>query len=288
MRRTHASRRGRAAAALAAAGLASALLGASAALAPCAATAQAADEADVRARLRYEAGTNLYRAGDFAGAAREYQAAYDLSGRPNLLYNLYVAWRDAGELRKAADALERYLDAVPDAEDRVNLEARLAAMQQQIAALDAAEAARQAEVQTEPAPEDGGEATREAEPADDDEGGGGGPGVVPWVVGGVGVAAIVAGAITGGMSLGLESDLEGACPGNVCPADRADDVDRLSTLATTTDVLLIGGAALVATGVVLYFVLPRGGDEGGDAVALRPTGGCGPHGCLVGVRGRFR
>lgn len=287
LRRTHASRRGRATAALAAAGLASALLGASAALAPGAASAQADDEADVRARLRYEAGTNLYRAGDFAGAAREYEAAYELSGRPNLLYNLYVAWRDAGELRKAADALERYLDAVPDAEDRVNLEARLAAMQQQIAALDAAEAARRAEAPTEPAPEDGSEETREAEPAGDDEGGGG-PGVVPWVVGGVGVAAIVAGAITGGMALGLESDLEGACPGNVCPADRADDVDRLSTLATTTDVLLIGGAALVATGVVLYFVLPRDGDEGGEAVALRPTGGCGPHGCLVGVRGSFR
>jgi hypothetical protein len=78
---------------------------------------------------------------------------------------------------------------------------------------------------------------------------------VGFVVGGVGVAALIGGAITGVMAGSAFSDLETACPGRQCTnaADlaRRDDVDSLSGI---TNILLIGGGVLAATGVVLAIV----------------------------------
>jgi len=78
---------------------------------------------------------------------------------------------------------------------------------------------------------------------------------VGFVVGGVGVAALIGGAITGVMAGSEFSDLEAACPNRQCTnaADlaRRDDVDTLSGI---TNALLIGGGVLAATGVVLAII----------------------------------
>lgn len=78
---------------------------------------------------------------------------------------------------------------------------------------------------------------------------------VGFVVGGVGVAALIGGAITGVMAGSAFSDLEAACPNRQCTnaADlaRRDDVD---TLSGVTNALLIGGGVLAATGVVLAII----------------------------------
>ena len=66
------------------------------------------------ARMRYQAGLAKYDAGLFAEAAEEFEAAYQASPRPELLYNIYLARRDAGQTERAIDALRRYLPHVDD------------------------------------------------------------------------------------------------------------------------------------------------------------------------------
>ena len=81
--------------------------------------------------------------------------------------------------------------------------------------------------------------------------------------GGVGVAALVTGAVTGIVALGAKSDLESACtPYPRCPADRRGDLtdidDRARTFGTISTVTVGAGALLVIAGTVLYLVSPSG------------------------------
>src|SRR4051794_4468626 len=61
--------------------------------------------ADEQARTHFRLGNVHYEAGEFVEAAAEFQAAYELSHRPQLLYNIFVAHRDAGNLPQAISAL---------------------------------------------------------------------------------------------------------------------------------------------------------------------------------------
>ncbi|HEX5658844.1 MAG TPA: hypothetical protein VFX59_16710, partial [Polyangiales bacterium] len=87
---------------------------------------------DWEARERFELGRTFLEAGRFQQAAEEFEQAYELSGREQLLYNVYIANRDAGNLEHAVDALRSYLEKVPDAPDQINLRARLASMEAQL------------------------------------------------------------------------------------------------------------------------------------------------------------
>ena len=53
---------------------------------------------DDEGRVHFRLGTAYYESGRFRQAAAEYQQAYDLSRRPALLYNIFLAWRDAGDV----------------------------------------------------------------------------------------------------------------------------------------------------------------------------------------------
>jgi hypothetical protein len=85
---------------------------------------------------------------------------------------------------------------------------------------------------------------------------------VGFVTAGVGGAALIGGVITGIMAKGKSSDATKQCADKVCPTAAAKDFDSASSLATVTDVLLIGGAVLAAAGVTLVIV---GGHSGAPA-----------------------
>jgi tetratricopeptide (TPR) repeat protein len=55
-------------------------------------------------------------------AAIEFQAAYDITKDPVLLYNVGEAWQKAGEGKRAADAYRAYLKERPGAQDRADVE----------------------------------------------------------------------------------------------------------------------------------------------------------------------
>jgi hypothetical protein len=91
-----------------------------------------------------------------------------------------------------------------------------------------------------------------------------------WVGVGVGAAALVGGAITGGLALKTDKTIQSGCPGGVCPQSQYDNLDRRDTLAITTNVLLVAGAAIAATGAVLLIVFRDKERADDPAVAIVP------------------
>jgi tetratricopeptide (TPR) repeat protein len=235
---------------------------------------------DERARAHFRAGASLYEAGRFELAAAEFQEAYNLSKRSELLYNVYVAWRDASRLPEAIAALRRYLAETPNAPDRINLEARLQSMEaaaaQQKAAADA-EAARAAEAQKAPSPTP----SRPPPPARKEESS---APIGPWVLIGVGGAAVIAGAITGIFALRKTNDIEEACPKDMCPSDFDLSGERASArrLVMATDILLFGGAVVAAGGLGWLLFAPSKREDKPTASAI-----CGPTGCFAHFRTSF-
>jgi tetratricopeptide (TPR) repeat protein len=80
---------------------------------------------DEEARARFEAGRLAYASSRYADALSEFEHAYELSGRPELLYNMGQCF---DRLRRDADAIEtfeRYLRELPAASNRIEVETRL-------------------------------------------------------------------------------------------------------------------------------------------------------------------
>jgi len=235
---------------------------------------------DEQARAHFDVGRSLYDAGRFTESAEEWEKAYALSNRAELLYNIYVAYRDANDTAKAADALERYLasDVVPESQ-RLNLQARLEALreaQQNEAAAEPVDTPPAATTEVTPAPEP--EPT--PAPAVERE-----PSLLPYVLVGVGGALVVGGIATGIVASGKVSDIEDACPNDVCPASYPLDDERADArlFVTMTDVLVIGGVVTAGVGAALWLLAA---DESPDD-APRAALGCGPGGCMATVSGRL-
>ena len=77
-----------------------------------------------------------------------------------------------------------------------------------------------------------------------------------FVAGGVGLASIVVGAVTGGLVFAKKSTVSDNCIDTVCNAQGKDAVDQASTLALVSDITFGVGLAGVAAGVVLYLLAP--------------------------------
>ena len=104
------------------------------------------------------------------------------------------------------------------------------------------------------------------------EGGGSGLKTVGFVALGVGGAALIGGVVTGLMAKGKETDATDQCTdNNACPTAAESDFDSAASLATVTNVLLIGGGVLAATGVGLVVFGGSGGGEQAPAAARAPT-----------------
>jgi tetratricopeptide (TPR) repeat protein len=133
---------------------------------------------DAEARLLYENGERLYDEGRYEEAITAFRAAYDLSHRPALLYNVANAYERLGRLQDAIDALNGYrIYAPPDQQDV--LLARVQALERR---LDEERAAAPAPAPTPPPPPP--PPTRRS-PA-------------PWVLAGVGAAVGLGGTAVAG------------------------------------------------------------------------------------------
>jgi hypothetical protein len=110
-----------------------------------------------------------------------------------------------------------------------------------------------------------------------------------FVVGGVGVAGIVVGAVTGGLVFSKKGDVDDGCDDNrVCTPEgkkAADDAKTLGLISTVT--FAVGGAALAA-GVLLFVLAPD--DAPDEHAALRLHIGSlpgDPRSGTLGVRGAW-
>lgn len=268
------------------------------------ATTTDTDMSDVQARAHFRLGAEAYEQGRFADAAEEFEIAYGMSGRGQLLYNVYLAYRDAQDTPNAARALRGYLAAVADAPDREHLQARLAALEATVTADQEAEAARTAQEAEQHRQLE--EAERRALEAEMRAQQGGGVTTSrpwwPWLVAGGGV---VLAAIGGGLAALAGSDadaLRHSCVtqstttgleqplvlGTMCSPSVDLDGRRsaVMTEAAVADALWIGGSLIAITGLVLAFVLPDDVSGSGDT-APAVTAGCGPTGCNASLRVTF-
>ncbi len=204
-------------------------------------------QTEARARDAFQRGRIHYDNGDFARAALAFEEAYSLSNRHALLYNLYLAYRDANQQENAARALSNYLDLVDAIENRPQLEARLKALEEGLAKLQEEEAEKakqdQAAPSTQASPSHQVDLTKPARWW-----------IMPVAVMGTGAALMAASVATGVMALSKQQQLDDECVGGVCDPSLRGTADSGKTLAIVTDVLLFGGAATAATGAVLLFL----------------------------------
>ncbi len=220
------------------------------------------------AQEHFDLGKGLFRVGRYNEAAGEFETAYQLSERAPLLYNIYIAARNAGDRSKAANALKRYLARAPNIADRHTLELQLLALEEVLK--DDVAARRSAQTSNR---------TPAADAAPFSE-----PPLLAYAITGLGAAMLIGGTVTALMAAGHRSNMDEHCPDKVCLPGYERDIDRLQTLSTLTDVLLIGGAGALALGIGLWLLLD---DEASDAPVITATAGCSNVGCMTQAKVRF-
>jgi hypothetical protein len=117
--------------------------------------------------------------------------------------------------------------------------------------------------------------------------------VLPWIVTGIGGAALATGGIVGAITLGKVYTIANNCPNNQCPSTYAlrPAQENVRRLVPITDAFLVGGGVVAATG--LWLLLMAGGGDAPHppaaerAAAAQPVVACSPLGCLAAVSGRF-
>lgn len=87
---------------------------------------------DAEARNLFEAGRLAMNDGRFEDALGYFERAYELSGRPELLYNVAAMAERLGDDVRTVEALEDYLEGVPDAQDRRAVERRIELLRQRV------------------------------------------------------------------------------------------------------------------------------------------------------------
>jgi tetratricopeptide (TPR) repeat protein len=89
----------------------------------------AAGASDEVARGLFQAGKAAYEAGNYSDALSFFQQAHARSGRPELLFNIGQAADRLRRDEQAIEALRAYLTQLPDAPNRVEVQARIRALE---------------------------------------------------------------------------------------------------------------------------------------------------------------
>ena len=215
------------------------------------------------AQKRFEQAEALYKQRDYLAAAAEYQAAFDLSGLPGLLYNVAQSYRLGGEKEKSVAAYRLFLERAPDHSLAPLARGHLEALERELAAARPPEEPPTSPTAADPAGPDLVSTAPEPAPAP-----GRGLRIAGLVSGGVGLVALGA-ALHYGIEAKKASDAisenrEGWTDGLL---DRYDEGES----AETRMFILTGvGAAALATGGVLYYLGWRAGRA--EVVPITPAG----------------
>ncbi|MGK0358944.1 MAG: tetratricopeptide (TPR) repeat protein [Bradymonadia bacterium] len=96
-----------------------------------AATLPAVAQADARtsAQGEYAKGTAAFQARDYPRALARFEKAFKLDSSPVLLFNIARCHEEMGDVAQARDNFRAYLERVPDAADRADVERRIRVMQ---------------------------------------------------------------------------------------------------------------------------------------------------------------
>jgi hypothetical protein len=225
------------------------------------ATPAAAQSAQSPAAAAFTEGEARYEAGEWMLSARAFHRAWELAAdnprRALILYNEGRALEHVPG--QECEALARYEQFLHDGDGSLpEIQAQLRPVQDRVHELEARM--------------EGQGGCSSEEPTQPTEGGGISP-IGPTLIG-VGGAALIAAAITGGLALATQGDLQSACGADMrCPEGSLGGVSDLQALAISTDVLTPVGAAIAITGLVLTLVLHEGQAEAPPVAAwVSPSG----------------
>jgi tetratricopeptide (TPR) repeat protein len=234
-----------------------------------------AEELFARANQRYEAG-------EYATAADDFRAAYELSRLSALLFNVAQAYRLDGNCSEALRFYRDYLTAEPQSANRVDVEARVGQMERCIAE-------QQKQQAPPPLPEPEPVPLPPPPPVThpvvvDGPRGGGGLRAAGLTMGGLGLAAGGVGIYFALKAKGAAADVSDACQ-TECAWDEVAGKDDAGRRDGRLALILFGaGGGLLLTGTILFAVgLGKKGSRRIEAVTVLPT----PGGGWAGVSGRF-
>ncbi|MFT3927770.1 MAG: tetratricopeptide repeat protein [Myxococcales bacterium] len=91
--------------------------------------AEAEDTQDDEARALFEAGLVAYDSQRFESALMYFRRSLALSGRAKLHYNVGLALERLGRAEEAIDSYSLYLQAIPDAANRLEVEGRIGSLE---------------------------------------------------------------------------------------------------------------------------------------------------------------
>ena len=222
--------------------------------------AQPGTQSNVQAaRTHYQAGVSYYESARYEDAVREFETAYNLTPRVELLFNISQCYERLGNLAEAVRYLESFVEGTDDDAMRQLQQERLRNLRGRLA--DEPEPEPEPDPEPEADPPTLGVVDVPPEPEQPSTGGvrKAGFGVVA-----VGGAFALGFAIAGGLALSEDSDLEDRCVMEACDSSDTDTLRRRMRFADAS--LAIGLVALTAG--VLMIVL----DKPDYDVALGPTG----------------
>jgi len=81
----------------------------------------------------FASGQDAFAQSKFELAAKEFQAAYDITHDPSMLVNIGESWQRAGDGKKALEGYRAYLAAQPQAPDRNEIEGRIKTIESALA-----------------------------------------------------------------------------------------------------------------------------------------------------------
>ena len=267
---------------------------------PVHARAQEADPPDADAMPpaygHFLRGETAYQQGDYAGAVEAWSAAYDLDPRPELQFNLAQAYERLAKLPEAAAALDIYLaGAHPSDPNQANARARRAALSERVSRTgiritggpsgatiyvddeNRGVTPRPDALAVSPGTHDvriecsgywpyrasvtvpGGEVSDLTVEMVAQESSG--PGALPWIIAGTGVALVAGAVVLGRIAVGKAGDATSA---------ESADADSARSLALGADILGIAGAAAISAGLIWYFVGSRNRGEEVTSTTLSP------------------
>jgi tetratricopeptide (TPR) repeat protein len=209
---------------------------------------------DDMARRHFESGAAYLQESDYENALKAFEKAYELSKRPAILLNLATVHERLGNLQRAVEVLEQYLELAPDGEHAATAELRVANLKKRLQAAppDAPPVERETSADSAPEPAEPPPPAATKPASEPPPGAAPKPNRVPaYVFLGVGAAAAGGAVVTGLLAQGEHDDAADSVNG-CSPTCTDDQLQSGRTLAVVSTVLTGVSLASVAVGVILF------------------------------------
>lgn len=211
------------------------------------------------AKAHYLAGSSYYDAANYADAVKEFNEAYRLSKRPDLLYNIALGYERLSDFDNAISTLRRYLVEKVNAPDRNMIESRIRNLEKLRESRTPFNPGPLPEPQNDakPTPNATPNPTPQPEPTTQPKAKRslGTLGYAGIGTGSLGAVLLLSSIGTGVVAKQKSDDLLAACPTKMnCDPALKPTQQQGRRLALATDVLIGVGTVAVVTGVVLIVV----------------------------------